>query len=180
MEGSNIGGSLETSSSPIIIRSRRNLITVLSIDGGGIRGIIPAIILTFLEKQLQRLEGDENARIGDYFDVISGTSTGGLITAIKDVYTVSESEALLLAQVRLHKSEQELDISKPEANLSQTRDFPYSHGGSFFGSSSTSRGAFSRESNMFGFGNTLQHLILSLMVIVILAIQKCMEMLVQA
>ncbi|KAM6573690.1 hypothetical protein CsatA_017770 [Cannabis sativa] len=82
MEGSNIGASLETSSSPIIIRSRRNLITVLSIDGGGIRGIIPAIILTFLEKQLQRLEGDENARIGDYFDVISGTSTGGLVTAM--------------------------------------------------------------------------------------------------
>lgn len=30
-----------------------NLITVLSIDGGGIRGIIPATILSFLEAQLQ-------------------------------------------------------------------------------------------------------------------------------
>ena len=29
------------------------LITILSIDGGGIRGIIPATILTFLESQLQ-------------------------------------------------------------------------------------------------------------------------------
>lgn len=30
-----------------------DLITVLSIDGGGIRGIIPATILSFLESQLQ-------------------------------------------------------------------------------------------------------------------------------
>lgn len=30
-----------------------NLITVLSIDGGGIRGIIPGVILAYLEKQLQ-------------------------------------------------------------------------------------------------------------------------------
>lgn len=30
-----------------------NLITILSIDGGGIRGIIPAIILDQLEKALQ-------------------------------------------------------------------------------------------------------------------------------
>ena len=29
------------------------LITVLSIDGGGIRGIIPGVILAFLEAQLQ-------------------------------------------------------------------------------------------------------------------------------
>lgn len=30
-----------------------NLVTILSIDGGGIRGIIPATILAFLEAQLQ-------------------------------------------------------------------------------------------------------------------------------
>jgi hypothetical protein len=30
-----------------------NLITVLSIDGGGIRGIIPAVALSFLETELQ-------------------------------------------------------------------------------------------------------------------------------
>ncbi|XP_076890679.1 patatin-like protein 2 [Bidens hawaiensis] len=58
-----------------------NLITVLSIDGGGIRGLIPAIILEFLETELQKLDG-EDARIADYFDIIAGTSTGGLITAM--------------------------------------------------------------------------------------------------
>ncbi|XP_047306207.1 patatin-like protein 2 [Impatiens glandulifera] len=58
-----------------------NLITVLSIDGGGIRGIIPGTILQFLESELQKLDG-KHARLADYFDVIAGTSTGGLVTAM--------------------------------------------------------------------------------------------------
>ncbi|XP_010269002.1 PREDICTED: patatin-like protein 2 isoform X2 [Nelumbo nucifera] len=58
-----------------------NLVTILSIDGGGIRGIIPGTILAFLESQLQKLDG-EDARLADYFDVIAGTSTGGLVTAM--------------------------------------------------------------------------------------------------
>ncbi|KAK9288643.1 hypothetical protein L1049_017103 [Liquidambar formosana] len=58
----------------------RKLITVLSIDGGGVRGIIPAAILEFLEEQLQ--EYDKDARIADYFDVIAGTSTGSIIAAM--------------------------------------------------------------------------------------------------
>ncbi|KAF8410029.1 hypothetical protein HHK36_002549 [Tetracentron sinense] len=57
------------------------LITILSIDGGGIRGIIPGTILAYLESQLQELDG-EDARLADYFDVIAGTSTGGLVTAM--------------------------------------------------------------------------------------------------
>ncbi|KAG6387910.1 hypothetical protein SASPL_153105 [Salvia splendens] len=57
------------------------LTTILSIDGGGIRGVIPAKILEFLESELQKLDG-EDARIADYFDVIAGTSTGGLVTAM--------------------------------------------------------------------------------------------------
>lgn len=56
-------------------------ITVLSIDGGGIRGIIPGTILAFLESKLQELDGP-NARIADYFDIVAGTSTGGLITTM--------------------------------------------------------------------------------------------------
>ncbi|XP_074295383.1 patatin-like protein 1 [Silene latifolia] len=58
---------------------RRKLTTILSIDGGGVQGIIPTIVLAFLEEQLQELDGEE-ARLADYFDVIAGTSTGGLIT----------------------------------------------------------------------------------------------------
>uniref|UniRef100_A0A0D9X8W6 Patatin n=1 Tax=Leersia perrieri TaxID=77586 RepID=A0A0D9X8W6_9ORYZ len=58
-----------------------NIVTVLSIDGGGVRGIIPGTILAFLEEKLQEIDGAD-VRIADYFDVIAGTSTGGLVTAM--------------------------------------------------------------------------------------------------
>ncbi|CAL2273524.1 unnamed protein product [Prunus armeniaca] len=61
--------------------TKRSRVTVLSIDGGGIRGIIPSILLAFLESKLQELDGP-NARIADYFDIIAGTSTGGLVTTM--------------------------------------------------------------------------------------------------
>jgi patatin-like phospholipase/acyl hydrolase len=110
---------------PQIIPDKVKLVTVLSIDGGGIRGIIPAVVLAFLEEKLQvsshayqvhlfcfcilwntvmvcslyfirvrclclmgshdfpvqKLDGPD-ARIADYFDVIAGTSTGGLLTTM--------------------------------------------------------------------------------------------------
>ena len=58
-----------------------SIVTVLSIDGGGVRGIIPGTILAFLEAKLQELDGP-GARVADYFDVVAGTSTGGLVTAM--------------------------------------------------------------------------------------------------
>ena len=61
--------------------SQGRLITVLSIDGGGIRGLIPSTILACLESKLQELDGPD-ARIADYFDVIAGTSTGALVTSM--------------------------------------------------------------------------------------------------
>lgn len=62
-------------------RAGGKVITILSIDGGGVRGIIPAVILSALEAQLQRIDGP-NARIADYFDVIAGTNTGSIVTAL--------------------------------------------------------------------------------------------------
>ena len=47
---------------------------ILSIDGGGIRGILPAALLAEFEN---RHLGGRSA--GDYFDMIAGTSTGGII-----------------------------------------------------------------------------------------------------
>ncbi|KAI4354684.1 hypothetical protein L6164_003531 [Bauhinia variegata] len=59
-----------------------DIVTILSIDGGGVKGIIPAVVLQHLEESLQKVSGDSNARITDYFDVVAGTSTGGLMTAM--------------------------------------------------------------------------------------------------
>jgi patatin-like phospholipase/acyl hydrolase len=45
---------------------------ILSLDGGGIRGVFPAALLARLEEHLEH-------PIGRYFDMIAGTSTGGII-----------------------------------------------------------------------------------------------------
>ena len=57
-----------------------NYTRILSIDGGGIRGIIPGQIIAVLEKRIQELSNNPDARISDYFDLIAGTSTGGILT----------------------------------------------------------------------------------------------------
>ena len=54
-------------------------VRILSIDGGGIRGIIPATIVWHLEERLQARTGNPDARISDYFDFMAGTSTGGIL-----------------------------------------------------------------------------------------------------
>jgi patatin-like phospholipase/acyl hydrolase len=48
---------------------------ILSIDGGGIRGLIPAIVIADLAKRLNGLP------MHKAFDLIAGTSTGGIIAA---------------------------------------------------------------------------------------------------
>ena len=58
------------------------MVTILSIDGGGIRGIIPAGILTEMERILQEKTDNDRVRLADYFDMIAGVSTGGIISAL--------------------------------------------------------------------------------------------------
>jgi patatin-like phospholipase/acyl hydrolase len=45
---------------------------VLSIDGGGIRGLIPALVLAEIEDRTGR-------PVAELFDFVAGTSTGGLL-----------------------------------------------------------------------------------------------------
>jgi len=45
---------------------------ILSIDGGGIRGIIPARVLA-------RIEAETGRAVSELFDLVAGTSTGGII-----------------------------------------------------------------------------------------------------
>ena len=53
---------------------KRPAIPHLSLDGGGIKGIFPAAVLACLEREY--LDGKS---VGDYFDLIAGTSTGGIL-----------------------------------------------------------------------------------------------------
>ena len=45
---------------------------ILSLDGGGIKGVFTAAFLA----ELERMSG---SRVADHFDLIAGTSTGGII-----------------------------------------------------------------------------------------------------
>ncbi len=54
---------------------------ILSLDGGGIRGLITLGFLSRLEELLRQRSGDPELVLADYFDLIGGTSTGALIAA---------------------------------------------------------------------------------------------------
>lgn len=55
---------------------------ILSLDGGGIRGILTLGMLENLEARLRtELRRSEDFRLCDYFDFIGGTSTGAIIAA---------------------------------------------------------------------------------------------------
>lgn len=71
---------------------------ILSISGGGIRGLIPAIILEEIEKRT-------NKRIADSVDLIAGNSTGGIIAcllSVPDEYCSSKYSAKDI--VRMYKN----------------------------------------------------------------------------
>jgi patatin-like phospholipase/acyl hydrolase len=70
-------------------------VKVLSIDGGGIRGVIPAMVLAEIERRTGK-------RVAELFDLIAGTSTGGILAlaltkpgaAGKPQYTATDLIAL--------------------------------------------------------------------------------------
>src|SRR3954447_8625382 len=55
-------------------RGSDRFVRILTIDGGGIRGIIPALVLAELEERTGR-------RTAELFDLIAGTSTGGILAS---------------------------------------------------------------------------------------------------
>lgn len=59
-------------------RPKQDVIWVLSIDGGGIRGLIPVTILEMLEKELS-IKFELDIYIADFVRLVAGTSTGSLI-----------------------------------------------------------------------------------------------------
>lgn len=55
----------------------KKVFRILSIDGGGIRGVIPAKVLEEVERELQREEPGK--KLYEHFDLICGTSTGAIL-----------------------------------------------------------------------------------------------------
>ncbi|AYV82946.1 MAG: hypothetical protein Hyperionvirus3_92 [Hyperionvirus sp.] len=74
----------------------KETLKILSIDGGGIKGIYSLYVLKRIEEQLC----GPGETLSDYFDMICGTSTGGIIALaisirrpIKDIIEMYESNA---------------------------------------------------------------------------------------
>nr|CAG4716444.1 unnamed protein product [Naegleria fowleri] len=69
-------------------------VKVLSLDGGGMRGLV-------LIEQLKAIEECTGKRIGELFDIVCGSSTGGIITFfIEAGYTMDEVKSQYLAMGR--------------------------------------------------------------------------------
>ena len=56
-------------------------VRVLSIDGGADGGALAAAALARLERRLQELSGDPDARVADFFDLAAGSGVGGFLAA---------------------------------------------------------------------------------------------------
>jgi patatin-like phospholipase/acyl hydrolase len=80
----------------------RSYFRILAIDGGGIRGMLPAMIIAELEKRLRIATGREDSYISDYFDLIAGTSAGGILSCFylynHDNCHLDASEAVVLLE----------------------------------------------------------------------------------
>ncbi|CAJ1948038.1 unnamed protein product [Sphenostylis stenocarpa] len=90
---------------PLPPPSYGNRTSILSIDGGGIRGIIPATVLEYLENALKKKDPDTS--LAHYFDVMSGTSTGGLMATMLAAPNPSDSNHPLFTSsqiVRFYKT----------------------------------------------------------------------------
>ena len=55
---------------------------ILSLDGGGIRGIISIEVLAQIEKQVREAYGQPDMVLANYFHMVAGTSTGAIIATL--------------------------------------------------------------------------------------------------
>jgi patatin-like phospholipase/acyl hydrolase len=77
---------------------------ILSIDGGGLRGIIPVLVL----QEIERRSGGR--RIHELFDLFAGTSTGGLIACALAASVDDKTPLLTLDQILAIYTEKGKDI----------------------------------------------------------------------
>jgi len=61
------------------VDSEKTPYRVLTIDGGGMRGLYSATVLDTLSRRFARANGHELLDVGKGFDMIAGTSTGGIL-----------------------------------------------------------------------------------------------------
>ncbi len=102
-----------------LIHKHNCIMKILSIDGGGIRGIIPGVVLVALEQKLQEMSGNPAMRLADVFDMMAGTSTGGILACL---YLCPDKAS-----------------GRPKFSAQEAVDLYFEHGRSIFEASSAKR-----------------------------------------
>lgn len=59
--------------------SKNKTVRILSLNGGGARGLFTIAVLAEIERIIEVEEGKKGVSVGDYFDLITGTSIGGIL-----------------------------------------------------------------------------------------------------
>ena len=73
--------------------SETNFLKILSLNGGGVRGLYTITVLAELERVLAEKHGRDDLSISEYFDMISGASIGGVIAlALADGHRARDLE----------------------------------------------------------------------------------------
>ena len=110
---------------------KEKIFTVLCIDGGGIRGLIPAVILAYIEQRMKCFMKEQlcvdkavdQLRIADFFDLIAGTSTGGIIAlALTKPDSNGRPEYTAEKLVNLYLKEGEKIFYRPESHRIRSVD----------------------------------------------------------
>ena len=76
LKGPSVEARTTLSPEPSVISVRP--VRILAIDGGGIRGLIPALVLAEVERRTEK-------RVAELFDLVAGTSTGGILACALSV-----------------------------------------------------------------------------------------------
>ncbi len=100
---------------------------ILSLDGGGVRGVIALAFLERIEAILNEQAGPE-ARLSDSFDLIGGTSTGAIIatglalgktiTDLKDIYYRLAPRAFQSSRFRIPLLQPKFDVAGLRGEIS--------------------------------------------------------------
>jgi hypothetical protein len=74
-----IDGTEYSAQNPRKLNLDRKTYLILQVDGGGIMGITPALLIEKIESALQQRSGFSNGKLRDVLSLSSGTSTGAII-----------------------------------------------------------------------------------------------------
>ena len=104
------------------------MVTILSIDGGGVKGLLPARILEEIRQRLDAL--GEKRRFFELFDLIAGTSTGSLIAlglSLKDETGNDKFSASEIVDLYKTKGKEIFPHSNLNAVHTAVQAFRYKH-----------------------------------------------------